>query len=798
MDATQEGQAGQEHAGPGEGIGARARRKEDARHLHGRGCFTADIRMPGIQEVAFFRSPVAHARIRAREKPAALADSILFHDDLAGILPIVTRSTLPGYKLSEYPALAREKVRYVGEPVAICVAPTRAEAEDVAEQVSVEFEELPPVVSCAAGLAPGAALLHEQWGDNLFLETRSDNGIEAVAATAPVTVELALETARQTMHPMESRAILAFWDHRAGQLVVHMATQVPHLMRAGIAEFLGIPQAIVRVAPPDVGGGFGYKCVLMPEELAVAWLAWHRKAPFRWIEDRREHLVSGANTRQHEYRIRAYADRRGRLLGLDAEVTIDTGAYSVWPFTAGLEAAQAGGNLPGPYDLKAYRCHVRAVATNKPPFCPYRGVARPGVCFAIESVIDAVARAVGREGWEVRAENLVTAAAMPYTNVTGKHYDSGDYPASLDTARGMIGFEEFRAGPRRDARGRYLGIGFATYCEQTAHGTKVFASWGLPVVPGYDQAHVKLTPDGALEIKAGIHSFGQGLETTLAQVACTMTGVRLDDIRVTLGDTANTPFSTGAYASRGIVMVGGAVSRASEVVAARIKAIAAHLMQVRPEAVTFRDGRIHAGAASVSYAEVGHAWYTRPDQLPDGVDTGGLEVTEGYRPQVDTGLFSYGTHAARVAVDAETGQVEILDYCISEDCGRMVNPMIVEGQTFGGAGQGIGTALFEESPYDANGQPLASTLIDYLLPGPTEMPRFRIHHTETLSPYTAHGIKGVGEGGAIAPGAAIACAINDALAPLGAVLRALPASPERVLAAIAEAGGADAAPAVAA
>lgn len=740
--------------------------------------------MAGMQDVAFVRSPLAHARILHRGKPQGHEDSVFFADDLTGVSPIVTRSALPGYKVSEYPPLATERVRYVGEPIAMCVADNRAHAEDLAELVQVEYEELPPIASCAAGRASGAALLHEHWGDNLFLETTIESGFGDIATRAPVKVELELSCARQVMHPMEGRGLLAWWDHRAHQLVVQSATQVPHLIRMGLAEMLNIPQADIRVAAPDVGGGFGYKCLLQPEDVAVAWLALTRKTAFRWLEDRREHLVAGANARQHHYLLTAYADERGRMLGLDAEVSVDTGAYSVWPFTACLEAAQAGGNLPGPYDLKAYRCKVFSVATNKPPFAPYRGVARPGVCFAIELTIDAIAKAVGREAWEVRAENLVPGSAMPYVNITGKRYDSGDYPASLITAKDMIGFDAHRAGPSRDADGRYLGVGFSTYTEQTAHGTKVFAAWGLPLVPGYDQAHVKLTPDGALEVKAGANTIGQGLETTLAQIAHEMTGVPFDAIRVTLGDTATTPFSTGVYASRGIVMAGGAVSRAADVVAQRIKAIAAHLLQSSIDDVAFRDGRIHAGSASVSYADIGQAWYARPDQLPDDVNTAGLEVTEGYKPAVDTGLFSYATHAARVAVDAETGLVEILDYVIAEDCGRMVNPMIVEGQAHGGAAQGVGTGLFEECPYDANAQPLASTLMDYLLPGPTELPKFRVHHTETLSPHSAHGIKGVGEGGAIAPAGALVNAINDALAPLGAVLRDIPATPKRILAAI--------------
>jgi carbon-monoxide dehydrogenase large subunit len=774
------------HDNQGEGIGARVPRKEDDRHLHGRGHFTGDIRLPGMREVAFLRSPIAHALITRQSKPQGYEDSVFFHSDLPGVAPITTRSSIPGYKVSDYPALATGRVRFVGELVAMCVAGNRAAAEDLCELVDVDYDELPVIASSTAGRQRDAALLHREWGDNLFLETSFDRGMDGIAKTAPIAVELELSTARQVMHPMEGKGLVAWWDHRAGQLVVHTSTQVPHLIRIGLAECLGIPQAIVRVAPPDVGGGFGYKCLLMPEEIAVAWLALTQKQPFRWIEDRREHLTAGANARQHEYKLKAYADERGRLLGLDAEVAVDCGAYSVWPFSACLEAAQAGGNLPGPYDLKSYRCKTFSVATNKPPFAPYRGVARPGVCFAIELTIDAIAKAVGREAWEVRMENLVAAAAMPYTNITNKHYDSGDYPASLLEVKRMIDFDARRKLPKQDEKGRYLGIGFATYTEQSAHGTKVFAAWGLPLVPGFDQAHVKLTPDGALEVKAGIHTIGQGLETTLAQVAHEMTRVPLKDIRVILGDTATTPFSTGAYASRGIVMTGGAVSRAADMVAARIKAIAAHLLQVKADDITFREGRIFAGAASVSYADVGRAWYIRPDELPDNVDRSGLEATAAYKPETDNGVFSYASHAAYLAVDAETGLVEILDYAIVEDCGRMVNPMVVEGQTFGGAAQGVGTALFEESPYDDNGQPLASTLIDYLLPGPTELPRFRIHHVETLSPYSAHGIKGVGEGGAIAPSAAIVNAINDALSPLNAVLRDIPATPERILHAIAK------------
>jgi len=436
----------------GSGIGARVRRKEDRRHLHGRGRFVADMSMPGLREVAFLRAPVAHAKLRGVRKPEGAEGSVFLIEDLEGLAPIVAKSSLKGYKLSEFPALAQGKIRYVGEAVAACVAPTRAQAEDLAERVELDLEELPAIVDSLAARKPGSPLVHEEWGDNLFLETFVDGDIEKIAAEAAVKVEREYRTARQCMHPMEGKGLLAWWDDRTDQLVVHTSTQVPHVIRTGLSECLGLEQRRVRVAPPDVGGGFGYKCVLQPEELVVAWLAMTYRRPFRWVEDRREHLTAGANSREHHYKVTAYADARGRLLALDAEVTVDVGAYSVWPFTACLEAAQAGGNLPGPYAFDHYRCKTYSVATNKPPFTPYRGVARPGVCFAIELTIDAIARAVGREPAEVREENLVQAASMPFTNVTGKHYDSGDYPESLRRAKRLIDLDGVRAHASARAR----------------------------------------------------------------------------------------------------------------------------------------------------------------------------------------------------------------------------------------------------------------------------------------------------------------------------------------------------------
>ena len=776
-----------EHGKPGQGIGARMRRKEDVRHLHGRGQYVSDMMLPGQKEVHFLRSPVAHGRIKAIRKPAGSAGMVFTREDLAEARDIVADSTIPGYKLSGQPPLAHGKVRFVGEPVVMCVGRTRAEAEDLSELVEMDIEELPALVESDAARAEKGVRVHEEWDDNLFVTLKADNGFEEQMKKATVVVRREIELSRQAMVPMEGKAVVAYWDERADQLIMYYSTQTPHIVRTGIAQFLGIQEAQVRIIAPDVGGGFGYKVIVHPEELAVAWLALKYRTPFRWIEDRREHLVSGANARQHRYSLTGYADDKGRLLALDAEITIDGGAYSNWPFTIALEPGQAIGNLPGPYDFRGYRCTTYCVATNKPGFMPYRGVARTGVCFAMELLMDGIARAVDRDPYQVRMDNLVRPEQMPYDNVMKKHYDSGDYPQALKTAREKLDADKWLERQKEGLPdGRKIGIGFASYCEQSAHGTSVFATWGLPLVPGYDQSAVKLTPDGGLEVRVGVHSHGQGMETTIAQVAHEILGIDVARIKVTHGDTGTTPYSTGTYASRSIVMAGGATANACRELVPRVVHIGAHLLGIKTEEARFdkAQGVVGPDGKSVTLKAVCEAWYLRPDRAPLDVDRRGLEASMSYKPVRDTGAFSYASHAVAVAVDTETGQVEILDYVVVEDCGTLVNPMVVEGQTIGGIAQGIGTAMYEEIEYDANGQPNASTLADYMLPGPTEVPNLRIFHMETPSPYTEFGIKGMGEGGAIAPPAVIFNAVNDALRSDRVEIARTPLTPERLLEAI--------------
>jgi carbon-monoxide dehydrogenase large subunit len=772
------------------GVGAPLERLEDDRYMRGRGRFVADIRLPGMLDIAFVRSPLAHARLHAIRKPIGAEADIFTAEDLAGVNGIRADSGLPGFRSSIQPILAIGKLRHVGEPIAACLASSRARAEDLAERVELNLEELPAVADMARARELGAPLVHEHWAENVFLETAVDTGFADSIAHAAVTFHTELRTARQCMAPMEGRGVVAVWDNQAEQLVVHTSTQQPHIVRSGLAECLGLEEARIRVVAPDVGGGFGYKGVLLAEEVCAGFLAMRLRRPVRWIEDRREHLTGGANCREHSYDITGYAAADGTLLAVDCRAIVDSGAYSAYPFSACLEAAQVASILPGPYRMAGYRCRTWSVCTNKPPILPYRGVARTGVCFAMETVMDGLARALGMEPWEFRLRNLPGAAEMPFTNITQKYFDSGDYPQALQRAVqsiGLAGIRARQAAPEPD--GRLIGVGLAIFCEQGAHGTTVYAGWGIPMVPGFEQATARLTPDGGLELRVGVQSHGQGLETTLAQVANEVLGIHPTHIRVVHGDTALTPYSTGTWGSRCIVMAGGAVAAASDILAGRVRRIAAHLLQCQASDITLADGMAHGPNGQVTIAEVSRLWYRTPQHLPADVDPAGLEATGGYKPLRDSGTFSYACHAAVVAVDPETGGIELLDYVIVEDGGTLINPLVVDGQVRGGAAQGIGTALYEEMAFGADGQPQASTFADYLLPGAAEIPALRIDHMNTPSPLTRFGQKGIGESGAIGPPAAIACAVGDALKGLGVAIQQLPIAPNRLRHQIAAARG---------
>lgn len=771
------------------GIGASVLRKEDDRFLRGRGQYVGDFRLAGTREIAFVRSPVAHARLRRINIPPKFRAAVFIAADLKGIKPIVSAPPLRGFKYSVEPILATDKLRYVGEMVALCVANSRAEAEDIVAAITLEFDELPAVTDMRAACAPSAALVHEEWHDNIFVSFEEGKPIgKAIREDAPIKVTRKIRTSRQCMFPLEGRGVLAYRDTRLRNLTLVTSTQFPNSVQTGLAQCLGLEHGNVRVISPDVGGGFGYKGLLCREEVVLGWLALQVDHPVRWLEDCREHLAANPNCREHYYEITGYATADGKLLAIECNALVDAGAYSSYPVSSSVEAAQIANLLPGPYMFSDYHCCAAAVSTNKCPIIPYRGVARTGVCLAIEAVMDAIAREAGLELDEVRLRNMVQPEQMPFNNVVGKHFDSGDHPECLRRATAAIGLMAVRERQKRaEPDGRLIGVGLSFFVEQGAHGTSVLASWGRPIVPGYEQANVKLTPDGDVEIHVGTHSHGQSHETTYAQVAHEILGVEFDKIKVLQGDTLHTPYSTATWGSRSMVYGGGAVATASRLLAQRAAQIGAWLLQADPASVSVADGKVVAGKSSVTLREVARAWYLQPQTLPPEIDTGGLDVTAGYRASRDSGTFTYAAHAAVVAVDPATGIIEILDYVVVEDGGTLVNPMVVDGQIYGGTAQGIGTCLYEASPFDTQGQPLASTMLDYMLPGATEVPDIRILHMQIPSPYTEFGIKGLGEGGAVGPPAAIVSAVNDAVRPLGAEVHDLPLTPERILTAIEDA-----------
>jgi aerobic carbon-monoxide dehydrogenase large subunit len=771
------------------GIGASLLRREDERHLYGRGEFVPDVKLPGTMEVAFLRSPHAHARIRGIAVPPDANGRVFTAADLPRVKPIRVETQAAGAKAPPWPPLATDKVRYVGDAIAACIAPTRAEAEDLAASVNVDYEVLDAVVLAPRDMRGSRHPVHDGWNDNLFSERVFEGGnIDTAAHTAEITIRRDYRMNRQSGAPLEGRAVLSYRDWRLDEIVVYASTQTPHTVRVALGEILDIDLRRLRVVAPDVGGGFGPKARLYPEEIILAALALECDHPLRWIEDRSEHLLTSAHTRDHHYKITAYADRQGRILGVDAEIVVDAGAYGLWPQGPYQEAAMAARNLPGPYAIPNYRCRAATVATNKAPLGPYRGVGRPGACFAIERTIDEVAHAVGRDPVEVRALNMVRPEEMPFTTVGGMRFDNGNYPESVRLCAELLDLPAIRARQQRgEPDGKLVGIGFASFAEQTAHGAAEFVARGAAIVPGFESCTARILPDGSLVLMVGIQSHGQGLETALSQIAHHELGIDPARIAVRHGDTETTAFGFGTFASRSMVMSGGAVARASRLLRDKLCRIGAHLLQCEVTAVRCADGVVQGPQSSVSIAEIAKVAHLRMDGLPPGVDPL-LDATATYEPGVGTGVFSYATHGAVVAVDPETGFVELLDYAVAEDCGTMVNPMIVEGQIRGGVVQGIGTALYEEIPYDEHGQPLAGTFADYLMPGAAELPAIKIGHLHTPATATEYGMKGMGEGGAVAPPAAIANAVRDALAAIGAPngpeVNETPITPRRVLAAI--------------
>ena len=602
-------------------IGASLLRKEDARHLYGRAMFIADIQVPGLQDVAFVRSPMAHARIRKLQKPSESGHQVFTLLDISPIKILEAGPEVAAHRHSPYPPLADDRVRFVGQTIAACVMPTRAEAEDLADKVTVEFEELPAVVDVVAAMRPESARVFNDWPSNSYLSSPLLAGNPDSLLSAPIRVRRRLRMNRQATVSLEGRGVLAYWDYRLDELVVYLSTQGGQIKRLALCQMLGSPENKVRVIAPDIGGGFGGKNRIMPEDITVAALALKLGHPVRWIEDRREHLLASVHARDHTYDLTISANRDGTLLGIEGDIYIDAGAYALWPTGASQEASMAIRNLTGPYRIRHLKLQAHTVATNKAPLGPYRGVARPGATFALERLIDEVALEIGCEPFDLRRQNIVAAAELPYETAAGMKLDTGDYITALETARDLIDLPAIR---QRQAigepDGRKIGVGFAFYTEQSGHGIVEFAKRKSRYMPGYELASARMLPDGTVLIQVGVQNHGQGHETSLAQIAAHELGIHPDQISVRYGDTAVGPYGFGTFASRSIVFAGGAVAKATRALAEKIRRVGAGLMQAPVADTRIEGGLVHGPSTNISVAEVAYAANVRPDHLPAGVD----------------------------------------------------------------------------------------------------------------------------------------------------------------------------------
>ncbi|MFQ5692731.1 MAG: molybdopterin cofactor-binding domain-containing protein [Nitrospinota bacterium] len=754
-------------------------RFEDSRLLTGRGRFVDDIQPAGCLHAAFLRSPHAHAKILSvRADDARSLDGVrlaLTAEDLGALgapLPqLVPHATIKDPKTAT--PLAADKVRYEGEPVAVVVAEDRYVAEDALERIQVEYEALPPVMDVEAALDDGGPLVHEETGTNVaadFLQVVGDP--DRAFADADVVVRKRFVIDRGASIAMEGRGVLAEWDPRDRKLLLHVSTQAPVPLRAGLAQILGLPEHDVRLIAPDVGGGFGPKAIIFyPEEVLVPYCAMQLGLPVKWIEDRREHFLASTQERVQVHEGEIAFSKDGTLLGVRDDFLLDAGAYVPYGLIVGIVTSTT---LPGPYRVRNYRSRLRSVYTNRITVTPYRGAGRPQAVFVMERLFDEAARALGMDPLELREKNLIQPDEFPwdvgmiYQDTSDVIYDSGNYPACQRTAAEAIGYSEFRETGKAAYRkeGRYVGLGLANYVEGTGIGP-------------YEGAKVYVEPTGDVFVGTGSGATGQGAQTAFAQIAAEALGVDPERIRVTTGDTEKFHWGVGNYASRTAVVTGTAVHKAALKVRGLMAKVASEALEAAPESLVFQDGTVFvegAPARKLTFQEVARlANPLRGNLPPDFVP--GLEATEFHVPK--TAAYANGTHAALVEVDPERCDIRVLKYVVVHDCGNMINPMIVDGQVKGGLAQGMGGAFFEQLVYDEDsGSLLTTSLMDYCVPTAAEVPEAEIHHLTTPSPNNPLGVKGSGEGGTIPAPTVIAQAVQDALSEFGVSIDAIPLSPK--------------------
>jgi aerobic carbon-monoxide dehydrogenase large subunit len=770
-------------------VGQSIPRREDRRLLTGRGQFIGDLDLPHMLHAVFVRSPVAHARIRSVDLTrAAAAPGVVYAlsgAELAKLLPPVpdTQLSLPSkwttlvqhkFINPQQPLLAHDKVRHVGEALAVIVAESRHAAEDAAQLVTLDLDPLPAVVDPEAALRPGTQLIHDKFQTNQIGGFSIGKGEFAAAlARAPHKVKRRFRHHRYAAAPMECRGVVGVYDQRLDSVTIWSSTQVVHWVRREAATVLQLPEARIRCAALDVGGGFGLKGHVYPEDLLIPFLARKLGRPVQWLEDRREHLMCSCHSRDQTHDVEVGFDDEGRILALRDDFIVDCGAWN--PIGAGVVYNTAV-HLLGPYKIDALAISAKIAATNKVPNAPYRGAGRPEAAFAMERVMDLIATTLGREPADVRLVNMIGAEEMPYrVGIPYRDgepivYDSGDYQGALrkalDAIGGVAAFRERQRAARE--QGRYLGLGLGCYVEGTGVGP-------------FESAMVRIDPSGKVYISGGACPQGQGMETIFAQIAADTWAVRPDDVVMALADTSAIAIGFGTIASRSTVTLSAAIHGASEKLREKVFAIGANILECAAEDLELRRGGVGivgVPGAEVSLAKVAQAARPGWDHgRPQGIDAG-LEETFYYEPPTVT--WSYAVHAALIEIDRELGQVSIDKYVIAHDCGVVVNPMLVEGQIVGGCAQGIGGAMFEEFSYNADGQLLTGSFMDYMLPTACEIPSMQLIHQHSPSPLNPLGVKGVGEGGPIAPPVVIANAVSDALQPFKAEFNSTPIKPQQI------------------
>ena len=768
-------------------VGARIRRREDPRLITGRATYTDDVKQVGTVYAAFVRSPYGHAKLgtvdvsAAKAHPGVLAaytgDDLHHAHGLKASLPVAHKMGALNLLTPPHFMLAVGEVRFVGEPVAIVVAATPYAARDAADLVQVDYEELPAVVDPLAAMK-GEPFVHASLGTNVaFRMPFSAGDPRSAFAGADEVISQRIVNQRVAPVPIEPRSMVANWDAGMQQLTLYSATQIPHLLRTQLSVVLGVPENRIRAIAPEVGGGFGAKLNVYAEEAVVSWVAMQLERPVKYVETRSESFQAMIHGRDQIDDLEIACTRDGTITGLRLRIVANLGAYHqlLTPVIPTLTLLMA----PGCYAIRNIEAEVVGVFTNTMSTDAYRGAGRPEATFFIERALDLVAQRLNLDPADVRRKNFIAPDAFPHTTATGLTYDSGDYAATMEKALLLADYE----GLRREqadlrARGRYRGIGLSTYVEVCGMGP----SAAMPAA-GWDSATIRVEPTGSVTVMTGVSPHGQGQETTFAQLVADELGVPIDQITVLHGDTDKVQYGVGTFGSRGTAVGGAALMLAIRTIQEKALKIAAHQWEARPDDLAYEHGTIRVKgdpSRAMSTAEAGFLAFMG-DNLPPGLEPG-LDATRRFEPP--NFVFPFGTHVCVVEIDADTGQVEIVKYLAVDDCGRLLNPMIVEGQVHGGIAQGLSQALFEEVVYDERGQLLTGTLMDYAIPHAEQVPHYELDHTVTPTTVNPLGIKGVGEAGTIGSTPAVANAVLDALAPFGVTHIDMPLKPEKIWTAI--------------